>query len=88
MKTDKTSLQLKKSLPVIKAFMPVLAQAPSLIYCASMMHYRDRDLLMAYSALGNKMLKDNLEYKMIRKYASNNWLKMHGYPMRRRRRGR
>ena len=88
MKTDKTSLQLKKSLPVIKAYMPVLPAMPSLVFCMSMKHSRDSNLLAAYSALGNKMSKDNLEYKILRKFASNNWLKMHGYPMRRRRRGR
>lgn len=88
MKTDKTSLQLKRSLPVIKVYLPAMSTMPSWICCVSMMHYRDHNLLMAYSALGNKMSKDNLEYKILRKFASNNWLKMHGYPMRRRRRGR
>lgn len=34
-----------------------------------------------------KMLEDSYSVykdKVIRKYSANNWLKMHGYPMRRR----
>ena len=80
MKTDEVALQLKRALPEI-----VMANS---IFMVAMAHHKDRDQLAAYTTLANAMLSDDFRYKTIRKFASNNWLKMHGYPMRRRRRGR
>ena len=87
MKTDEVELQLKIALPAIKAHVPTIAMVNS-FYMLAMAHHKDCAWLAAYTTLANAMLSDDFRYKMIRKYASNNWLKMHGYPMRRRRRGR
>lgn len=38
---------------------------------------------MALASLDSYRNLEDLRYKVLRKYASNNWLKMHGLPMRR-----
>ena len=46
---------------------------------------RERQMAMA-TALYRKLDKMTNRDYLLRRYASNNWLKMHGYPMRRKRR--
>lgn len=81
-----TSEQKDRLLRTVRKALPLILDPEVLRICMAFGSKETKQKMVATAKSYLELAKYADESYLIRKYKSNNWLKMHGYPMRRRKR--